>query len=234
VQLVDVTAMHTLERIEDAVSDNGGFLIFSHFPRSVPSGQQLQEYFDEVGLARRKPNIVIFRELHDALEWIEDGILADAHMQRAEEQPLQLSEIEIFSGRKQETLDALEKCMEKRSIKAGEKIFQRKENGDELFLIRRGLVRITLPLKTDPDGHHLATFGRGDFFGEMSFLDGEPRSADATAKTDTDLFVLSRKRFDTLLNEHVRLTINLMEGLSRTLALRLRRTDKELRVLQDM
>jgi sulfate permease, SulP family len=234
VQLVDVTAMHTLERIEDAVSDNGGFLIFSHFPRSVPSGQQLQEYFDEVGLARRKPNIVIFRELHDALEWIEDGILADAHMQRAEEQPLQLSEIEIFSGRKQETLDALEKCMEKRSIKAGERIFQRKENGDELFLIRRGLVRITLPLKTDPDGHHLATFGRGDFFGEMSFLDGEPRSADATAKTDTDLFVLSRKRFDTLLNEHVRLTINLMEGLSRTLALRLRRTDKELRVLQDM
>ena len=234
VQLVDVTATHVLERIEDTISDNGGFLIFSHFPRAVPSGQQLQEYFDEVGLAKRKTSVIIFRELHDALEWIEDGILAEANFERAEETPLELGEIEIFQGRKQETLDALERCMEKRSFKAGEKIFSRKETGDELFLIRRGLVRISLPLKTDPEGHHLATFGRGDFFGEMSFLDGEPRSADATAKTDTDLFALSRKRFDVMSNEHIRLTINLLEGLSRALAIRLRHTNKELRVLQDM
>ena len=234
VQLVDVTAMHMLERIEDAISDTGGFLIFSHFPHSVPSGQHLQEYFDEAGLARRKTNVIIFRELHDALEWIEDGILAEAEFARAEEKPLELSEIEIFQGRKQETLDDLERCMDKRSYKAGEKIFSRKEPGDELFLIRRGLVRISLPLKTDAEGHHLATFGRGDFFGEMSFLDGEPRSADAIAKSDTELFVLSRKRFDTFSSDHVRLTINLMEGLSRLLAIRLRHTNKELRILQDM
>jgi SulP family sulfate permease len=234
VQLVDVTAAHMLERIEDVVAEGGGFLVFSHFPRSVPTGQQLQEYFDQVGLARRKTNVVIFRELHDALEWIEDGLLAEAQFERAEEAPLELSEIDLFQGRKSETLSNLEQCMEKRSYKAGDIIFRRKDTGDELFLIRRGLVRITLPLKTDPAGHHLATFGRGDFFGEMTFLDGEPRSADATAKTDTELFVLSRKRFDTLSNEHVRLTINLTEALARALAIRLRHTDKELRILQDM
>ena len=234
VQLVDVTAAHMLERIEDVVSESGGDLIFTHFPRSVPSGKDLEGYFDIVGLARPERHVTIYRELHDALEWIEDRILAEANLERSPEELLELAEIELFKGRKPETLTALEQCMDKRSYKAGEAIFHRKDQGDELFLIRRGLVRIALPLHRQAGLHHLATFGRGDFFGEMTFLDGEPRSADAIAETDADLFVLSRKRFDALSNEHIRLTINLMEALSRALALRLRQTNAELRVLQDM
>jgi sulfate permease, SulP family len=234
VQLVDVTAAHMLERIEDVVSESGGYVIFTHFPRSVPSGKDLEGYFDLVGLARPERHVSIYRELHDALEWIEDRILVEASLERGEETPLELAEIELFKGRKPETLTALEQCMDKRSYKAGENIFHRKDQGDELFLIRRGLIRIALPLHRQAGLHHLATFGRGDFFGEMTFLDGEPRSADAIAETDADLFVLSRKRFDALSNEHIRLTINLMEGLSRALALRLRQTNTELRVLQDM
>jgi len=234
VQLVDVTAAHTLERIEDAVSDHGGYLIFSHFPRRIPSGQDLHEYFDQVGLARPERHVRIFAELHDALEWVEDRVLAESEIHREEEKPFELAEIELFKGRKPETLAALEQCMERKSFKAGEVVFRRKDPGDTLFLIRRGLVRISLPLKGHVGVHHLATFGRGDFFGEMTFLDGEPRSAEAVAQTDTDLFVLSRKRFDTLAEEHKRITINMMEGLARTLALRLRHANAEVRVLQDM
>jgi SulP family sulfate permease len=122
--------------------------------------------------------------------------------------------------------------METRSHKAGEKIFARGDTGDELFLIRRGSVRIELPV-TGKLAYHLATFGRGDFLGEMAFLDRQPRSADAIAFTDTDLFVLSRARFDTLATEHKKLAIQLLEGLARTLAIRLRRADKELRALQE-
>jgi SulP family sulfate permease len=80
--------------------------------------------------------------------------------------------------------------------------------------------------------HHLATFGRGDFFGEVAFLDNAPRSASAIAFTDTDLFVLSRKRFDVLAEEHKKLAINLMEGVARILAIRLRQTNTELRILR--
>ncbi len=152
----------------------------------------------------------------------------------AQRRPLELAEIELFKGRKPETLAAREQCMERRSFKAGEVVFRRKDTGDELFLIRRGLIRISLPLKGHVGEHHLATFGRGDFFGEMTFLDGEPRSADAIAQTDTDMYVLSRSRFDTLSEAHKRITINMMEGLARTLALRLRHANAEVRVLQDM
>ncbi len=98
-----------------------------------------------------------------------------------------MHELDLFKGRKEETLAALDAHLEKRSCKAGEKIFARGDTGDELFLIRSGSVRIVLSL----DGRqvrHVGTFGRGDFFGEMAFLDGSARSADAVAFSGVDLF----------------------------------------------
>jgi sulfate permease, SulP family len=92
-------------------------------------------------------------------------------------------------------------------------------------------VRIVLPLSAT-ESHHLATFGRGNFFGEMSFLDRDARSADAIAFTDTDLFVLSEHRFDALAAGHRRLAMQLFNGLARALSIRLRYADAELHALR--
>jgi SulP family sulfate permease len=81
--------------------------------------------------------------------------------------------------------------------------------------------------------YHVATFGRGDFVGEMAFFDPAQRSADAVALKDTDLFVLSRARFEGLAGEHRMIAIQLLEALAVTIALRLRRADKELRAFQE-
>ncbi len=232
VQSVDFTAAHMLEQVEDMLADRGGVLIFSHMPSQVPSGQDMERYFDTVGLARSERHAKIFAHLDEALEWIEDRILAEERLERAQEQPLELRQIELFRQRKEETLAAFESCTERKSYKAGEKIFSLGDTGDELYLIRRGEVRILMPLEGKP-GHHLATFGRGDFFGEMSFLDQAPRSADAVARTDTELYVITRKRFDELTVEHRMLALNLMEGIATALASRLRRTDVELRSYQE-
>ena len=51
--------------------------------------------------------------------------------------------------------------------------------------------------------------------------------------TDVELFILPRARFDSIADEHKKLAMNLLEGLARTLANRLRHTDVELRVLQE-
>ena len=233
VQSVDFTAAHMLELIEDMLKDRGGVLIFSHPPSEVPSGQDMERYFDTVGLVHKEHQARIFGHLDEALEWIEDRILEQERMERAQEMPLELREIELFRQRKEETLAAFESCTERKSYKAGERIFSHGETGDELFLIRRGSVRILMPLTGDKTGHHLATFGRGDFFGEMSFLDRAPRSADAIAYTDTELYVITRTRFDQLTAEHRMLALNLMEGIATALSSRLRRTDVELRSYQE-
>jgi SulP family sulfate permease len=227
VQSVDVTAAHMLEQIEDTLAERKAVLLFSALPRDLPSGRDMRTYFDQVGLVRPGHHVKPFDELDEALEWVEDRFIAAENIERAMETALELRDIDLFRSRKAETLAALEAVMEKRSAKAGEAIFNRGETGDELFLIRRGAVRVVLPL---PGGQarHLATFSRGDFIGEMAFLDHHVRSANAVAFTDTDLFVLSRKRFDALAEEHRMLAINLLEGIARVLAIRLRYANAEL------
>ena len=231
VQSVDVTAAHMLEQVEGMLSERGAFLIFSQVPRKVPTGQDMAQYFVQVGLARPERHASVFDELDDALEWVENRMLAEANAAPVTEAPLELKEIAMFSGRKEQTLAELEAGMEKRALKSGEHAFSQGEIGDELFLIRKGSVRIVLPV-AEGQAHHIATFGRGDFFGEMAFLDRNSRSAHAVAEVDTELYVLSRAKFDEITAAHRKLAIQLLEGLARTLADRLRYTNMELRTLQ--
>ena len=231
VQSVDVTASHMLEQVKDMLAERNGFLIFAQISQSLPSGKDMKQYFDTVGLLRPDSPVKVFGEVDEAIEWVEDRILAEAQVTHAEETLLNLHEIELFAGRKPEPLSALEACMEQRSFKAGEKIFNSGDAGDELFLIRRGEVRILLPVD-ESHSHHISTFGRGAFFGEMSFLDGNPRSASAIAYYDTDLYVISRKTFDQLSEEHKKIALNLLEGLARVLAGRLRYADAEIHALE--
>jgi sulfate permease, SulP family len=231
VQSIDVTAAHVLQLMEEALRERKAYLIFSQLPKHVPSGQDLSGYFGEVGLMRPEHHALSFEELDAALEWVENRVIEEARFERVSEQPLELQQIDLFGSRKPETLAALAACMQSRSLKDGDTLFRRGDTGDELFLIRKGAVRIMLPIQ-DGQAHHLATFGRGDFFGEMSFLDREPRSADAIASGDTELYVLRRERFEELASEHKRLALNLLEGLARALAIRLRYTNSELRLLQ--
>jgi len=231
VQSVDVTAVHMLDQVKDMLAERHGFLILSQLPQNLPSGRDMQQYFDQVGLVRSESPVRLFGELDEALEWVESRILEGAFCELGEQEALVINEIELFKSRKAETLAALESCMEKRSCKAGDKIFKRGDTGDELFLIRKGAVRIMLPLSAK-HSHHLGTFGRGAFFGEMAFLDGAVRSADAVAFSNTELYVLSRKTFDKLAEDHKKLALSLMEGLASVLASRLRYTNAELRVLE--
>ena len=231
VQSVDVTATHLLHQIEDRLTESHALLLFSCLPPRVPSGRDIRRYFQEVGLAPAERRAQVFDEVDDALEWIEDRLIEQAQMAPVQETVLELRDMELFSRRKAETLAALESSMDQRSYRAGERIFARGDGGDEIYLIRRGSVRIMLPFD-QARGRHLASFGRGGLFGEMAFLDHQPRSADAIAFTDCELYALSRQRFDVLIEHHKLLGLNLMEGLAHLLAARLRRADAELYALE--
>ena len=79
----------------------------------------------------------------------------------------------------------------------------------------------------------MATFARGDFFGEMAFLDRDVRSADAVAKTDCELYVLSRQEFNTRMESKSGIEARLFERIARAISLRLRQTNSELRTIED-
>jgi SulP family sulfate permease len=231
VRSVDLTAAHMLGQWETRLRERDGTLLFSSVPKSLPSGLNLRDYFDEVGLVAPQSPARTFDELSDALEWAEDRLLEEEGRRRlAEEVPLGLREIGFLGGRGEDTLRHLEACVVERRCEAGEPIFRQGDTGDEIFLVRRGRVRVALRFD---DGRelHLATFGRADAFGEVAFLDRGARSADAVALTRAELFVISRERFDALVEEHPRLGMHFFEALARSLAIRLRQADAEIRVL---
>ena len=174
VQSVDFTAVHMMELLGDILKEREGYLIFSHLLPTLPTGQNLDAYFNELGLLKRGRNIKIFLTLDEAIQWSEDQIL-DEHRgaQARKDHPLELAEVELV--REFENVNGLpfmKACVAELSFKAGETLFRRGDTGDELFIIRRGIVRIVLPLEKNRY-HILATFGRGNFLVALSIGDLE-------------------------------------------------------------
>jgi SulP family sulfate permease len=237
VQSVDYTAAHLLEQFEAILKERGGYLIFSRLPASLPTGQDLRAYFAQVGVTHGKENVRKFDTLDDALQWVEDQILAEVLPRPAgAEAPLELMQFELLRDFETEHTHVpfapLAACIVARSCAPGELIFQRGDAGDELYLIRRGTVRLFLPV-SDGNYHNLASCGSGDFFGEVAFLDRGQRTATAVATTAVDLFVISRARFDQVARALPVVGVKMFARLARAQALRLRHADAELRALYE-
>jgi SulP family sulfate permease len=232
VQSLDLTATHVLEQIKDRLDAVGAYLIFAEIPHGLPSGLKMKRYLREVGLVRDTEKALTFRQLDEALEWIEARLLG-AELDRAEDNqpPLELDGLEHLLGWKPGTLTNLAAIIETRRFRAGKKVLKVGAPGDELLFIRSGTVRVTLPLRKK-EAWHLGTFGRGDFIGEMGFLDSERRSGDALALSDVECFVLSRQRFNEFAGAHSQAAAYIFEGIASLLAMRLRFMNKELRALR--
>ena len=227
VQSVDITAAHMLNQVRDMMKDRGMPLLMSNVREHLPSGRNLLEFFKQTELIDETDAVRVFQTIESAIEWVEDRLIGDIEQPAHEEVPLNLQEMNLFQGRRDETLADLEARMVQRTIKAGESIYSMGDQDRELYLIRRGAVRIMAPIGGSRQLHHIATFGRGDFFGGLSFLDEHPRGDNAVAYTEIELFVLTLDQFNLLAEEHKKLALLLITAISRTLALRLRHADGE-------
>ena len=173
-----------------------------------------------------------FRQLDEALEWVEEQLLSEAaYIADDTDPPLELDQLETLLGWRPGTLTNLESIIERQHIRAGKKVFKMGTPGGDLLFIRRGTIRVAMSI-SKKEVWHIGTFGRGDFIGEMGFLDSERRSAEAIALTDTDCFVLSRDRFNDVAGEHGAASAYIFEGIASVLAMRLRFMNKEVRSLR--
>ena len=93
----------------------------------------------------------------------------------------------MLSTLPQEILEAITAAGEERTYEPEQQVVREGEPGDELFVILEGDARI------ERGGNVLATFGPGEFFGEIAVLDGRPRSADVVAATPLRCLTVSRE-----------------------------------------
>ena len=97
-----------------------------------------------------------------------------------------LRSVPLFASLDQKSAVKLSEFLSIQDYARAQAVFRNHDPGDAMYLIDMGRVRIGI---TDADGHHvtLAELGPGDFFGEMSMLDGHGRSADATVMQIEDV-----------------------------------------------
>jgi len=132
-----------------------------------------------------------------------------------------LRRVSIFAHLGAAELTGLERLVEQREVPADGLVVGEDEPGDALYVVARGRVKVVLYGESGRE-IILRVFRRpGDFFGEMSLLDGEPRSASVIAIEPSTLLVLSREAF----GEHLRRSSGTALAVMAELSRRLREAD---------
>ena len=158
----------------------------------------------------------------------------------------------MFDGLSDADLDRLLTLFERKKFPPLSTIFLENMPGNSIFLLEKGLVKITkIREEFDIDQEEETTrdvpaglsrgvervlvhLRQGEFFGEMSFIDGQPRSASAFAVEESDVLVLEKSAFDRLAREDTALAFRLAINMARILSSRLRQTDQLLVGLTEM
>ena len=139
------------------------------------------------------------------------------------ERLLMLQSVPLFTAMTLEQLEAIHSCLTEQHYTQGEVIFNEGDIGDEMYIVAEGEVEILLNLDA-AEPFLLATIGEGSYFGEMSVLDRDPRSAAARVSRNARLFVLKGEQ----LKELIYVMPEIAFTIFRVLSERLRKSDKRL------
>jgi CRP/FNR family cyclic AMP-dependent transcriptional regulator len=140
--------------------------------------------------------------------------------------------MDLFAGLAPDALAARTSRTLRSSAADGELVFKTGDPGDSMFFVRLGRVRLAV---TGEGGRQLmlGVFGRADVVGELAFIDGRRRSADALACAESELFQLTREGFEAAAREAPVLREELPARLLRVITYRLRVTTQELKAAED-
>lgn len=126
---------------------------------------------------------------------------------------LVLKKLPLFRDMTPDLLFCLAKITKERVVEKSHKIFEKGEDGTTMFVIVEGSVRIHDENKSS-SSKALAILNEGHFFGELSILDNEKRSASATAVENSVLLEISQDSFRNMMIDNFDLAQNLISALA--------------------
>jgi CRP-like cAMP-binding protein len=140
--------------------------------------------------------------------------------------PGSLRRIKILADLSDNQLAHLVEYMEMQEVRQWAVLFNQNDISDAMFLVLGGELRA----RAMNNGREtiLATFGPGDFFGDMALFDHGPRSADVVANTDSTLLKITSLSFERLTREAPALATPFLQATARTLSARIRADNKRL------
>lgn len=134
-----------------------------------------------------------------------------------------LKTVSLFWDLDKTELGYISDKMVSKKFESGNLIFLEESEGKNLFFVVEGSVKVT---RLSKDGREviLAMLNAGDFFGEMSLLDGEARSANVIALEKTEVLSLNRDDFLVVLHDYPKIAIQLLKEMTS----RLRKSDRQI------
>ncbi len=137
-----------------------------------------------------------------------------------------LRSVNLFAELKDNELETISRILYVNTYHRGQLIFQEGEDGNALFVVLKGRVKVCL---YDEEGREyvLDVIGKDGFFGELALIDELPRSANAIAMEASDLLIVRRADFTKLLMENPSISVNILK----VLAGRLRVADERIKWL---
>ena len=135
-----------------------------------------------------------------------------------------LRSVPLFASLDDEAATELRSLLSETRVSQNTLLFRQGDKGNAMYLIESGRVRISIH-DDDKQEVTLAELAQGDFFGEMSIIDGRQRSADAKVIEDANLAILSREAFLSFVRTNPNVALEMLSALTD----RLRRTDDLLR-----
>ncbi|MEX0681833.1 MAG: cyclic nucleotide-binding domain-containing protein [Dehalococcoidia bacterium] len=129
----------------------------------------------------------------------------------------------IFSELGKRDLERLAKLMVPRTVKAGEVVIKENDQAAGFFVVASGKLEAVRGADSG-NPQVLATYGPGDFFGEMALFEGFPRSATVRAVEDSECLAMTRWDFTAEMKNHPEIAVSMLPVLVR----RLRNADAKL------
>lgn len=138
-----------------------------------------------------------------------------------------LLSINIFSDLKKNELEIVYDRIFVQSVKKDSILFAEGMPGDLLYIIMSGTVVITKKTK-EKEEMVLATLGANEIVGEMSLIDSGPRTATARTTADSVLIVITKQKFNEILQSDPHIASKILMSLLKVVSKRLRATDKKI------
>jgi glutaminase len=223
---IDTIACHLLRQLLHTMAAQQRTLLFSHVDRTSPFASYI---LGQVG-PDTHPGPLLYADHDLALEWCEDQLLAQVLDVRQADTVLPLPEHQLCQGLSERDLHHLQSLLKPLTFHAGERIIQAGAAPDQVYLLVKGEVSVSIRLPTGRR-KRLSTLSAGMTFGEMALIERSPRSADVTASTPVECYALSLDEFDHLEQVNPTLRATLLTNLLRHVSHLLRRLTQEVAVL---
>lgn len=226
---IDSTGAAILLRLQKDISKEKKYLLFAH----LQSNKSVWTFIKTMGVSDQLANGTLFSDTDMAIEWAEDRLLFVEQIEDGFFPEFDLGRVSLFENFTNDELEAVKAILVHEVFGKGDTVFREKGNCRDLYILIKGLMTVEVYLPETNRQKRLFTYSSGISFGEMSFLDGSPRSAGVWACGDSEVFRLPFDDFERLAKRKPEIAHKLFKNIALEISYYLRKTSQQVSELED-